>query len=92
MKRSSEENAIKVVGEAKYIDQTMNQTMMDQTALVIQKHDITSIPEVELGIDVNDQTMFGKRGIINASNTDSKLFTIGNESETSSMIIPNNTS
>ena len=80
------------MGEAKYIDQTMNQTMMDQTALVIKKHDITSIPEVELGFDVNDQSMFRRKGVINASRTDSKLNTLANSSELSSIITPNNMS
>ena len=70
----------------------MNQTMMDQTALVIKKHDITSIPEVELGFDVNDQSMFRRKGIINASRTDSKLNTLANSSELSSIITPNNMS
>ena len=66
--------------------------MMDQTALVIRKHDITSIPEVEIGPDVNDQTMFGRRGIINRSHNESKFQSVGDESETSSIIIRNNES
>ena len=66
--------------------------MMDQTALVIQKHDITSIPEVELGFDVNDHSMFRRKGVINASRTDSKLNTLANSSEMSSIVTPNNMS
>ena len=66
--------------------------MMDQTALVIRKHDITSIPEVEIGFDVNDQSMFRRKGVINASRTDSKLNTLGTESVSSSIITPNNMS
>ena len=66
--------------------------MMDQTALVIRKHDITSIPEVEIGFDVNDQNMFRRKGVINASRTDSKINTLANSSEISSIITPNNMS